>query len=88
MPISKRAASSSRVKISSSVPGDQPRKARKFTNASGRYPSSRYAVIAVCDLRLLILLRSGLRMSGMCPKRGSRYPRALMSAMCLGVLLR
>jgi len=83
----KAAISSGSAMISRSSPGDHPRRARKFTSASGRIPSSRNCPTEVAPCRLLRRDPSGPMMSGTCAKSGTGSPSASYRRSCLGVLL-
>mmetsp|Transcript_15232 Transcript_15232/g.43320 ORF Transcript_15232/g.43320 Transcript_15232/m.43320 type:complete len:210 (+) Transcript_15232:249-878(+) len=69
--------SSSTVKISCSVPSFHPRRLKKLTIASLRYPSSLKSPTEVAPWRLESLDLSGARIKLMCPKEGIGNPSAL-----------
>ena len=89
---SKSCTSCSTVKISLSVPGFQPKSAKKLISASGKYPSplkplrvSPFSVQSIgktgkpnlIPSRLLSLpLPTGLRIRGKCAKAGACQPKA------------
>jgi hypothetical protein len=74
--MSNAAIISSRVKNSRPSGMLQPMVARKLSSASGTMPCFRYDATEVSSLRLLTLLLSGLRNSGMCTNRGRSQPKA------------